>query len=230
VSEAFEGRTLTELLDSAPLPLTQVKRIAEQVASALAYVHARGIFHRDIHPDNILVLNDDQVKVRAMMELGVARILRSGATVNTVSLSRGNLPYYVAPEHIAGQTVDGRVDIYALGAVMYHMVTGRPPFEGADALSVATQHVKQAPQPPSHLNPDLPPDWDALILTALAKNPEQRFQTATLMERAIEALSGAPGQTKSVGVGDATSTRCPRCGHEARGRFCGRCGMRLSVS
>lgn len=226
VAEAIEGKTLSEILESAPLPLSQAGSVARQVASALVYVHARGVLHRDIHPDNIVILANGHVKVRAIMELGVARILRQGASMNTISLSQGKLPYYVAPEHVMGRPVDGRVDIYALGAVMYHMVTGRPPFTGSDAVAVATAQVRQAPEPPSSINPDLPPDWDAVILKALAKNPADRFLTAESMEQAIVMLNGV-SEVDEPSPPVAATRICPRCGHQARGKFCGKCGMKM---
>ena len=170
------------------LPLRRIKHLMRQVTAALACAHQRGIVHRDVKPDNIMVVGDDQVRVT---DFGIARMLRpieAVATMTSTGMTMGT-PLYMAPEQIEGKRVDGRADIYSMGAVLYHAVTGRPPFEGDDALTVAISHVRDAPRPPRELNPDVPADWNALILKALAKDPADRFQSAATLEKALARLS-----------------------------------------
>ena len=185
VMELLEGRSLAGLLREERLALLRIKRLAEQVTAALVYAHARGIVHRDIKPDNIMVLGQDRVKVT---DFGIARILAGGSPHTLTGMSLGT-PLYMAPEQIRGWTVDGRTDIYALGAVMYQMVTGRPPFEGGDPLSIAFKHVHEPPEPPARIAAGVPPEWEALILKTLAKDPADRFQTASQLAEALSRLS-----------------------------------------
>jgi serine/threonine protein kinase len=189
VMELLEGGTLRDLMRSQRLDLERSKNVLIQVASALAYAHARGVIHRDIKPDNIMLVGNDHVKVT---DFGVARIMREGGTLATKTGLAIGTPLYMAPEQVEGSRVDGRADIYSLGAVMYQMATGRPPFEGDDPLTVAFKQVHRSPDPPSTISEDVPSDWEAVILKALAKNPADRFQTATAMEEAITALSTDP--------------------------------------
>lgn len=238
VAERVEGLALREILKSGQLDLDRIKTIARQVASALAYGHDHGVFHRDLNPDNIVVTAEGRVKVRAISELGIARLLGRGATINTVSGFDMTSAWYMAPEQIEARGVDGRADIYSLGAVMYEMVTGRPPFEGNDVPAIAFRHIREAPRPPGQLRPELPAPWDALILKAMAKDPAARFQTADAMESAIIALPGSARQDE-VAVAfperlqpkpeTGVASRCPKCGREGRGRFCGACGARLAT-
>jgi DNA-binding beta-propeller fold protein YncE len=196
------------------MPLQRIKNLMEQTASALAFAHSRGVVHRDVKPANIMVVNDDQVKVT---DFGIARVLRRGATLHTMTGTTVGTPLYMAPEQIEGAKVDGRADIYALGAVMYEMVTNRPPFTGGDAVSIAFKHVHSAPQPPRELREDLPRDWEALILKALAKNPADRFQTASAMQEALASLGvdGTPrartvsSTLASIGRRDPDVSRTP---------------------
>ena len=192
VMELLEGRSLGQLLraqqGSKGLPLRRVKELMQQVAGALTFAHEHNIIHRDIKPDNIMVDDEDHVTVT---DFGVARLLRPAGTTSTLT-SAGMMmgtPSYMAPEQIEGRRVDGRSDVYSLGAVLYEVVTGRMPFEGDDPLSVAFQHVHEAPVPPRLLNAAVPEDWESLILKALAKDPSDRFQSAVAIERAIAALS-----------------------------------------
>ena len=188
IMELLEGQSLAQILRSdGRLPLPRTKKLAQQVAAALAYAHGRGIVHRDIKPSNIMVIGDDQVKVA---DFGIARVLQEGTTfANLTATDTGmGTPVYMSPEQIEGQRVDGRSDLYSFGVVLYHMVTGKPPFEGPDPLSIAFKHVHKAPQPPGDLNDSLPEDWEALILKCLAKNPAHRYQTATALEEAIAHL------------------------------------------
>lgn len=191
IMELLEGPSLAEILRGGPLPLSRARRLALQVVEALAYAHSQGIVHRDIKPDNVMILPADQVKVT---DFGIARLLQpdtSLATIATTGLRMGT-PLYMAPEQIAGKTIDGRADLYALGALLYHMVTGQPPFAGSDALAIAVQHLQEDPVPPSTLNPAVPADWDALMLWALAKDPIRRVPSARDMARELRALSDGP--------------------------------------
>jgi len=196
IMELLEGRSLAEILrhpeghpeGTRPLDLARIKHVVQQVAAALASAQQRGIVHRDIKPDNIMVLGDDHVKVT---DFGIARILRPTATLQTIASTGMTLgtPHYMSPEQIDGRKVDGRADIYGLGAVLYQLVTGRPPFEGDDPLTIAFKHINETAQPPRKVRPGVPRDWEALILKMLAKDPAQRFQTATALEAAISGLS-----------------------------------------
>jgi DNA-binding beta-propeller fold protein YncE/serine/threonine protein kinase/transcriptional regulator with XRE-family HTH domain len=172
----------------AGLPLRRIKTLTQQVAAALACAHERGIVHRDVKPENIMVLEGDRVKVT---DFGIARLLRpidAVATMTSTGLTMGT-PSYMAPEQIRSTKIDGRADIYALGAVMYEMVTGRPPFDGDDPLAIAVKHVLEAPVPPRSLTPGLPEDWNAVILRMLEKNPADRVQSAAALEQVIRDLS-----------------------------------------
>jgi serine/threonine-protein kinase len=174
-----------------PMTLEEARHIAEQVASALAFAHEHGIIHRDVKPDNIMIGPDGVVKVT---DFGIARMVRPSAstTLTSKGLTLGT-PLYMAPEQIEGNRVDGRADVYSLGAVLYAMVTGRPPFVSDDPITVAYKQVHETPVPAITFNPELPPDWDALIMRALAKDPEDRFPSAAAMRDAIRALSPAAG-------------------------------------
>jgi tripartite motif-containing protein 71 len=191
VMELLEGQSLGELLDAGSIDRGRLRDVAQQTARALAYAHGKGIVHRDIKPDNIMVSNDGPVKVT---DFGIARILRPGSTLNTMTGMTLGTPLYMAPEQIEGREVDGRADIYSLGAVLYQAVTGRPPFEGADPITVAFRHVHDAPEPPGRIGVDVPADWEALILKALAKEPADRYPSATAFEQAIARLSTEPSR------------------------------------
>jgi transcriptional regulator with XRE-family HTH domain/CubicO group peptidase (beta-lactamase class C family) len=192
VMELLDGQSLGLLLQQGPLPLSRAKAIALQAAAALSYAHSQSIVHCDIKPDNVMVAADDQVKIT---DFGIARIVRRDNSLATMATTgmRAGTPAYMAPEQIAGKQTDGRADLYALGAMLFHMVTGRPPFEGPDKLSVAVKHLQDQPVAPSSINREVPADWDALILKALQKEPSRRFQTAKEMETAIAGLGVRPG-------------------------------------
>jgi DNA-binding beta-propeller fold protein YncE/class 3 adenylate cyclase len=190
IMELLEGRSLGQMLREERLDLGRIKHLARQAASALAYAHGKSIVHRDVKPDNIMVIANDRVKVT---DFGIARILRPGSTLNTMTGMTLGTPLYMAPEQISGGRPDARADVYSLGAVLYEAVSGRPPFEGDDPITVAFRHVHEPPAPPRGIDSRVPPDWDALILKALAKDPTDRFQSAAEMERAIAGL-GEPDE------------------------------------
>jgi len=188
IMELLEGRSLGHVLKDGPLPLGRARSLSLQVAKALFYAHTQGIVHRDIKPDNVMVLEGDHVKVT---DFGIARILQPDTSLQTIATTgmRMGTPLYMAPEQIEGKTIDGRTDIYAMGAMLYHMVTGRAPFEGGDALAIAVKHLQEQPVPPSQNGPAIPPEWDAVILKAMAKDPVERFQTAAELRETVSRLS-----------------------------------------
>jgi len=198
IMELLEGQSLGQVLQDGPLSLARSRALALQVADALAYAHAQQIVHRDIKPDNVMVLPGDRVKVT---DFGIARILQPDRSLHTMATTgmRMGTPLYMAPEQIEGKPIDGRTDIYALGAMLYHMVTGRPPFDESDVLVIVVKQLQEEPVPPSSINPSIPAVWESVILKALAKDAAKRFQSAGEMKKAVEKLDvPAPAEAEST--------------------------------
>jgi eukaryotic-like serine/threonine-protein kinase len=175
--EYVDGRTLRALIDDGPIEVRRALRIAVQVARALEEAEARGVVHRDIKPDNIMVKAGDSVKV---LDFGIARQL-AGGTLTVPGGFLGTL-YYAAPEQAMGRA-DSRSDIYALGATLYHMLSGHPPFTG-DIVQLLTQH-REAPVPLEELG-DVPDRLKEVMQSAMEKDPDKRYQTASAMAAALE--------------------------------------------
>lgn len=174
VMEYVEGRTLRDVLrGDGPIDPHQAADIAAEIASALSFAHRNGVVHRDVKPGNVLLTPSGSVKVT---DFGIARSGASDALTQTGSVM-GTATYF-SPEQAQGLPVDGRGDVYSLGVVLYEMVTGVAPFTGDSPVSVAYKHVRESPLPPSRRNPDLPPDLEQIILTALEKDPDLRYQSA----------------------------------------------------
>jgi beta-lactam-binding protein with PASTA domain/predicted Ser/Thr protein kinase len=191
VMEYVEGSTLRDLLASgSKLVPERALEIVDGVLEALAYSHQHGIVHRDIKPANVMLTRSGDVKV---MDFGIARAMDDmGATMTQTSAVIGTAQY-LSPEQARGQQVDARSDLYSTGCLLYELLTGRPPFVGDSPVSVAYQHVREDPVPPSHIDPDLPPGLDAIVLKALAKDREARYQSADEMRHDIaSALAGRP--------------------------------------
>ena len=191
VMEYVEGSTLRDLMSSGNrLVPERALEIVDGVLEALAYSHAQGIVHRDIKPANVMLTPSGAVKV---MDFGIARAMDDmGATMTQTSAVIGTAQY-LSPEQARGQQVDARSDLYSTGCLLYELLTGRPPFVGDSPVSVAYQHVRENPVPPSQLDPDVPTSIDAIVLKALAKEREQRYQSADEMRRDIAAaLAGRP--------------------------------------
>ncbi|GGN25586.1 serine/threonine-protein kinase [Actinoplanes campanulatus] len=191
VMEFVNGRTLKEVL--AQEQRLQPRRALEIIAdidAALEFSHRHGIIHRDIKPGNVMITQNGQVKV---MDFGIARALASGATTMTQTSAVIGTAQYLSPEQARGESVDARSDVYAAGCVLFELVIGHPPFVGDSPVSVAYQHVREDPRTPSSINRDIPPDIDAIVLKALAKNPLNRYQSAQEMRAdALRAVSGRP--------------------------------------
>jgi beta-lactam-binding protein with PASTA domain/predicted Ser/Thr protein kinase len=174
VMEFIEGRTLADYLSSGKtLPPMQAAQIAKDIAESLAVAHAQGVIHRDIKPANVMVTRDGKVLV---MDFGIARLISGPETAPQTSAVLGTASY-LSPEQAQGQPVDARTDIYALGVVLYEMLTGRPPFTGDSPMAIAYKQVNATPPAPSSANPDVPPELDAVVMRALSKNPANRYQT-----------------------------------------------------
>ena len=190
--ELVEGKSLQALLDGGhAFPVPRVLRILEQTCSALQFAHERNIVHRDIKPANLMLTPDDTVKVT---DFGTAKILQFGTVQQTTHVM--GTPSYMSPEQVKGRPVDGRTDIFSLGVAMYEMLTGEKPFPGQSITTVIYKIVNEDPVPPRQLNPSLHPGLNEIVLRALAKEPEQRYQTCReLLEdlRNYRAL-GAAGQ------------------------------------
>ena len=191
VMEYVDGSTLRELLQSGRKLLPErALEITAGICRALDYSHRQGIVHRDIKPANVMLTRGGEVKV---MDFGIARAVADTAATMTATSAVIGTAQYLSPEQARGERADARSDIYATGCLLYELLTGRPPFVGDSPVSVAYQHVREDPVPPSQLDPEIPPVCDAIVLKALAKNPENRYQTAGEMREDIDrALSGRP--------------------------------------
>jgi len=187
IMEFVEGTTLETLASHSAIPLDQVLEYSTQVLSALSFAHGRGVTHRDIKPANIMVTSHGLVK---LMDFGIAKsaddmqLTRPGTTMGSV--------YYISPEQVSGGTVDARSDIYSFGVTLYEMLTGRKPFQADTSYSVLYAQMNEMPTPPVQVNPAVPPKLNDIVLMAMQKNPELRFQTADAFRNAIKSLRQAP--------------------------------------
>src|SRR5215468_2525415 len=191
VMEFVNGRTLKEVLaaECRLIPRRSLE-ITSDICAALEFSHRHGIIHRDIKPGNVMLTQTGQVKV---MDFGIARALASGAANMTQTSAVIGTAQYLSPEQARGEPVDARSDVYATGCVLYELLTGQPPFVGDNPVSVAYQHVREEPRPPSAHNRDVTPDIDAVVLKALAKNRMNRYQSAAEMRGdLLRAASGRP--------------------------------------
>jgi len=196
VMEYVEGRSLRDIINSRGyVPAAQAAQIGAAIADALAFAHRNGVVHRDIKPGNVLITAAGEVKVT---DFGIAAnptdaaqgLTQTGAVMGTAT--------YFSPEQAQGFPVDGRTDVYALGVVLYEMVTGVPPFTGESPVAVAMKHVREDPMPPSSRVPDLPHDLERIILHAMAKDVDHRYQSAEALRDDLvrfergRPLAGAP--------------------------------------
>ncbi|WP_330293753.1 protein kinase domain-containing protein [Streptomyces sp. NBC_00576] len=184
VMEIVEGRTIRDLLINAEAPgPEQALIIVSGVLEALAYSHQHGIVHRDIKPANVIITHGGAVKV---MDFGIARALHGASTTMTQTGMVMGTPQYLSPEQALGKAVDHRSDLYATGCLLYELLALRPPFTGETPLSVVYQHVQDIPVPPSQVSDGAPPELDGLVMRSLAKEPDDRFQTAEEMRGLIQ--------------------------------------------
>jgi serine/threonine protein kinase len=198
--ELVEGKSLQAHLDGAQaFALPRVLRIMEQTCSALQFAHERNVVHRDIKPANIMLTADDTVKVT---DFGTAKILQFGTMQQTAHVM--GTPSYMSPEQVKGRAVDGRSDIFSLGVLLYEMVTGEKPFPGQNITTVIYKIVNEEPVPPRQIDPSIHPGISAVVMKALAKEPEARYQSCREMLEDLRnyrsvASGGSPDKTMVSG-------------------------------
>src|SRR5947208_11127428 len=182
--EFLDGRTLKELIvGRGAAPINVAIEYARQILSALRFAHRHGIVHRDIKPHNALVDGDGRVKVTdfGIARAGTSQMTETGSIVGTAQ--------YLSPEQARGGEVDPRSDLYSLGVVLYELLTGKTPFDGETPVEIAMKHLSTPPKPPSKLRPDIPRELDMVVMRALAKNPDERYQSADEMEADLERVA-----------------------------------------
>jgi eukaryotic-like serine/threonine-protein kinase len=212
--EFVEGRSLREILRERRLEVSEVVRFAIQIADAMSVAHAAGIVHRDLKPGNLMITPGRLVKI---LDFGLAKLANPGAATRTsASMESTNSvttltadqtqfgmalgsPAYMSPEQATGKGVDGRSDIFALGAILYEMIAGQRPFTGDTTIEVISAVLRHTPPPPSASNPDAGPELDAVVMRCLNKDPAQRFQSMDEVKRALEVLRSS-GTTTGISI------------------------------
>jgi eukaryotic-like serine/threonine-protein kinase len=186
VMELVEGPTLRDVLkDGRKILPERALELTQGVLDALGYSHKAGIVHRDIKPANVMLTPNGGVKV---MDFGIARAVADTSATMTQTAAVIGTAQYLSPEQARGETVDSRSDLYSTGCLLYELLVGRPPFVGDSPVSVAYQHVRETPLPPSQLDPEISPEIDAVVLKALAKDRSERYQSAKEMKDDISRL------------------------------------------
>ncbi|MGC1485264.1 MAG: serine/threonine-protein kinase [Candidatus Acidiferrum sp.] len=211
--ELVEGKSLQAHLDGGQaFALPRVLRIMEQTCSALQFAHERNVVHRDIKPANIMLTADDTVKVT---DFGTAKILQFGTMQQTAHVM--GTPSYMSPEQVKGRAVDGRSDIFSLGVMLYEMVTGEKPFPGQNITTVIYKIVNEEPVPPRQIDPSIHPGISAVVMKALAKEPEARYQSCREMLEDLRnyrsiAPGGSPDKTMVASGQGAPNATLPLAG------------------
>jgi hypothetical protein len=206
--ELVEGKSLQAMIDGGQsFPLARTLRVMEQTGSALQFAHEHNIVHRDIKPANLMLTPDDVVKIT---DFGTAKILQFGGAQQTSHVM--GTPSYMSPEQVKGRSVDGRSDIFSLGVMLYELVTGEKPFPGQNITTVIYKIVHENPVPPRQVDPAIHPGISSIIMKALEKEPDQRYQTCNEFlkdlrnYRSMSAVTGNPGSTMPIGgVSPATT-------------------------
>ncbi|MGB0387729.1 MAG: protein kinase domain-containing protein [Ardenticatenaceae bacterium] len=199
VMDFIQGGTLGEYMkDNSPLPPQEALKITAQLADALAYAHERGMVHRDIKPANVIFM-DDTYSCPVLTDFGIARLL--GDQTMTMTGSMVGTPAYMSPEAIRGEKVDGRADIYSLGVMLYEMVVGKTPYTADTPYGMILKQMHDPLPPPREVNPDVPEVVEQVVLKALAKDPDERYQNAVDFHNAVfEALASVTGSSAKLSL------------------------------
>src|SRR5256886_2124434 len=197
-TEYIDGVTLRKRLGAAPMELTEILDIAIQITGALDEAHAAGIIHRDIKPENVMIRKNGHVKV---LDFGLAKLVEpagGGDETDTEAVTRAlvqtdagvvlGTSHYMSPEQARGKTIDARTDIWSLGVILYEMAAGRPPFAGETKTDVIVAIAKAEPTPLARFAPNLPPEFEWIVLKALRKNVDERYQTVKELESDLRKL------------------------------------------
>jgi serine/threonine-protein kinase len=205
VMEFVAGRTLRDILKSeGRLPARRAMEITADVSAALDFSHRAGLVHRDVKPANVMITQAGAVKV---MDFGIARAVADNSATVTQTANVIGTAQYLSPEQARGEQVDARSDVYSTGCLLYELVTGVPPFQGDSPVAVAYQHVRENPAMPSSRVPGLPRALDSIVMKALAKNPQNRYQSAGEMRSDLQrALANQPVSAEAV-MTDAERTQ-----------------------
>jgi beta-lactam-binding protein with PASTA domain/predicted Ser/Thr protein kinase len=205
VMEFVDGITLRDIVHTdGPMPPRRAIETIADACQALNFSHQHGIIHRDVKPANIMISKAGAVKV---MDFGIARAIADSGNSVTQTAAVIGTAQYLSPEQARGETVDARSDVYSLGCVLYEVLTGEPPFVGDSPVAVAYQHVREDPVPPSQRHEGISPELDAVVLKALAKNPDNRYQTAAEMRADLVRVHNgeAPDAPKVLTDAERTS-------------------------
>ncbi|MHC4917887.1 MAG: serine/threonine-protein kinase, partial [Planctomycetota bacterium] len=207
VMEYVEGSSLAERLTTRTLDEDEAVKYGRQMADALQHAHEMGIVHRDVKPENILVDRHDRAK---LCDLGLARSESDDLQITQAGMAIGT-PFYISPEQARGKDPDARSDVYSLGCTLYHLLGGRPPFDGENAMEILHKHLKETAPPLSEHRPGLSPDLEAVVARMMARAPEDRYQTAAeVLEDLDRVAAGEPTEALRMAGPRPASSRKPR--------------------
>ncbi len=205
IMEFVEGQSLAGRLASGPISVPEALTYTDQIVDALSYAHQQHVIHRDIKPANMMLTPDGTVK---LMDFGIARTEGEPTLLTAPGSTLGSMNY-MSPEQVRGERTDERSDLYSLGISLYEMVTGKRPFHGDSSYSLMAAHINQTPTPPVELQPGIPEELNQIIMTAIAKAPEQRFQSADAFRNAVRMVLRSLQESRTVFQGSQDLTMPP---------------------